>query len=146
MEQIPIIIDGKTCGQLRLRREGAYMVCSGQARYDGEMLRLWLYGGGERGYLGVLLPDGTVRKKFSLSDFAKLPTPIEYCGPEAQCTPRPTEDTEDILWVRRSDGTLIRFDGRYRYIAFPADEVRLPRGGRFVLRNIEGRDYVVFPY
>lgn len=150
MEQIPMIIDGKTCGQLSLRREGAYMVCSGRARWQGDMLRLWLYGDGGKGYLGVLIPEGngmaSVRKRFSLGDFARLPKPIAYCAPEEQGTAvQGTESEADVLWVRRADGTLISLQGERRYMAFPAEGVRLPRGGAFLLRRIEGQDYVIFP-
>lgn len=150
MERIPIIIDGVTRGQLELRREGAYMVCRGRADWQGDMVRLWLYGKGQPGYLGVLQPDGTVRKRFSLSDFSRLPNPIEYCADQAkadeQKLAQPAEEAVDVLWVRQSDGTLLRRDGRRQYIALPADGVRLPRGGDFLLRRIEGREYVIFPY
>ena len=90
MEQIPVIINGRRCGAIHFRREGAYMVCYGQVQYTGEMLRLWLYGNGAPVYLGVLIPDGrgggSVRKKFSLSDFGRLPHPMRYCGGEGVCT------------------------------------------------------------
>ena len=152
MEQIPIIIDGEACGQLRLRREGAYMVCSGSLRGGDAMQRLWLYGSGAPVYLGVAVPDGqggsTVRKKFSLADNAHLPRPLTHCGTEQQtvekAAPQPASEA-DVLWVRQPDGTLCTAIGRRRYIAFPADCVRLPRGGGFLLRQIEGRDYVIFP-
>ena len=62
MEQLPIIINGETLGQLTIRREGAYVICRGHAQWSEEgLLRLWLYGSGEPVYLGVLQPDGTVR-------------------------------------------------------------------------------------
>ena len=109
------------------------------------MVRLWLYGRGEPAYLGVLQPDGTVRRRFSLSEFSCLPNPMEYCAdrpkPTEQLPAPPVEESEDVLWVRQSDGTLLGERG----IAFPADGVRLPRGCGFLLRRIEGRDYVIFP-
>ena len=70
MEQLPIIINGETLGQLSIRREGAYVVCQGYARWSGELLRLWLYGSGEPVYLGVLQPDGTLAE-----EEVKAPTP-----------------------------------------------------------------------
>lgn len=150
MEQIPVIINGRRCGAIHFRREGAYMVCCGQVQYTGEMLRLWLYGNGAPVYLGVLIPDGrgggSVRKKFSLSDFGRLPHPMRYCGGEgdsAEESVQPTHEA-DIVWYAMGDGTLVREDGAQRYVAFPADEVRLPRGATFLLRNIEGRQYVIF--
>lgn len=152
MEQLPILIHGMECGTVRFRREGAYMVCRGQAHYEGDMVRLWIYGKGEPGYLGVLMPDGkgngTVRKKFSLSDFARLPNPMEYCATEAVAVPITQESAaeQDVLWHAVGDGTLVRFAEGRRYMAFPVEEIRLPRGARFVLRMIEGKQYVIFPY
>lgn len=151
MEQLPILIHGMECGVVRFRREGAYMVCRGQANYGGEMVRLWVYGNGEPGYLGVLIPDGqgsaAVRKKFSLADFARLPNPMEYCATEElvrTALAEPVQET-DVIWYAVGDGTLVRSDGKRRYMAFPAEEIRLPRGTRFVLRTIEGKQYVIFP-
>lgn len=151
MEQLPIVIDGQACGTVRFRREGAYIICRGQANYGGDMVRLWIYGRGEPGYLGVLIPDGqggaAVRKKFSLSDFANLPSPMEYCAPErlaASAAAAPACET-DVIWYEVGDGTLVHYDGKRKYMAFPAQEMRLPRGTRFVLRTIEGKEYAIFP-
>lgn len=147
MNRIPIIIDGVTRGQLELRREGAYMVCRGRAEWSGNMVRLWLHGNGRSEYLGVLQHDGTVRKRFTLSEFSRLPNPIACCTDSAGEEPRQAdEETGDVLWVRQPDGTLVCREGNRQLIALPADEVRLPRGCRFLLRRIEGRDYVIFPY
>ncbi|MBQ3011383.1 MAG: hypothetical protein IJD81_09360 [Oscillospiraceae bacterium] len=151
MEQIPIVIDGRECGTVRFRREGAYVVCRGQADHTGEMVRLWVYGNGTPGYLGVLIPDGqktaSIRKKFSLAEFSRLPSPMEYCAAEESRKAVPAAPTReaDILWYAVGDGTLIRSDGKCRYMAFPAEAVRLPRGTQCLLRTIEGRDYVIFP-
>lgn len=151
MENIPIIIGGETIGSVGLRREGAYMICHGQARWDGDMVRLWLYGSGEPGYLGVLLPEGQgvakVRKKFSMGDFSKLPSPIEYCAPEKLWAAVPAESPadNDVYWYPAGDGTLTRYDGQRMLRAFPAEGVRLPRGTQFLLRTIDGKQYVIFP-
>ena len=139
--ELPIIIDGSTVGKLTVRREGAYMVCRGQAAWHGEgLLRLWLYGEGEPLYVGVLQPDGTLRKRYTLSEFG--------CSPKTHCGNAPMEtkaEETDIVWYRQSDGTLFRTADGVRYIAFPADGVRVPRGCSGVRRIIEGREYVVFP-
>ena len=149
MERLPILIHGQERGTVRFRREGAYIVCGGQADYDGEMVRLWVYGNGEPGYLGVLIPDGkggaTLRKKFSLSDFSRLPNPMKYCAPEGQFSTIGKESVEknDVIWYPVGDGTLVCSDGKH--MAFPTQDIRLPRGTRFLLRKIEGREYVIFP-
>lgn len=140
MEQLPIIIDGEVCGQLTVRREGAYVVCRGHAKWSGELLRLWLYGGAEPVYLGVLQPDGTVRKRFSLSEFGRIRGVLTHCGNRPMETVEVPAET-DTLWYLQPDGTLRR-EG---YIAFPADGVRLPRGYSGLRRVIEGREYVIFP-
>lgn len=151
MEQIPVIICGERCGTVRFRRDGAYMLCCGQVRYSGDVQRLWLYGEGDPGYLGVLMPDGkgsaSIRKRFSLAEFSRLPKPISYCGTQQDRKPAEEEISEkesDVIWHAMGDGTLVRNEGEHRYVAFPADGVRLPRGGEFLLRQIEGRTYVVF--
>ncbi|MBQ3258799.1 MAG: hypothetical protein IJA67_15510 [Oscillospiraceae bacterium] len=141
MEQLPIIIDGKTLGQLTVRREGAYVVCRGHAQWNGEgLLRLWLYGRGEPLYVGVLQPDGTVRKRFSLSEFGRTGGGYTHCGNQPQSKEETPNET-DTIWYLQPDGTL----RCGRYIAFPADGVRLPRGCGGVRRVIEGREYVIFP-
>lgn len=149
MEQIPILMGGKTVGSVTLRRQGAYMLCSGRADWCGDMVRLWLYGKGAPGYLGVLMPEAggkaTVQKKFSMADFAKLPCPVKYCAPEGWERAAPPPDNGDVYWFAMADGTLTRMENGRRLMAFPADEVRLPRGGRFLLRVIDGKQYVIFP-
>ena len=140
MEQLPILINSETCGRLSIRRERAYVVCHGHARWNGELLRLWLYGSGEPVYLGVLQPDGTVRKKFSLSEFGRIRGVLTHCGNAPLKNVQSPEET-DTLWYLQSDGTL----RCGTYIAFPAEGVRLPRGYSGVRRVIEGREYVIFP-
>ncbi len=140
MEQLPIIINGETLGQLTVRREGAYMLCSGHAKWSGDLLRLWLCGSGEPVYLGVLQPDGTVRKRFSLSEFGRIRGVLTHCG-NAPLEKTETPKEGDRIWYLQPDGTL----RCGRYIAFPAHGVRLPRGYGGVRRIIEGREYVIFP-
>lgn len=141
---IPIIIDGKSCGELKIGREGAYMMLRGHASWSGDMVRLWLYGEGEPAYLGVLQPDGSVRRRYSLSEFSRLPRPIQYCADRPKAAEPASE--EDVLWVRRPDGSLVHRDGQRGYIAFPAEGIRLPRGVKVPLREIEGETYVLFPW
>ena len=136
-----MILEGRTCGQLTIRREGAYVVCRGRAEYESDkLLRLWLYGGEEPVYLGVLQPDGTVRKRFSLAEFGHIRGVLTHCG-DRPIQPKVDAEETDTLWVLQPDGTL-RCNG---YTAFPADGVRLPRGYSGVRRVIEGREYVIFP-
>ncbi len=142
MDAIPIMINSKACGTLQFIRQGAYVLCRGQAQYAGEMLRLWVYGKGEPAYLGVVQRSGEVRRKFSSAEFARLPHPLEYCAPEPMKKQAPGPDR---LWYDMGDGTLVCHEGEAVYRAFPAEGVRLPRGGRVLLREIEGKQYLIFP-
>ena len=53
-----------------------------------------------------------------------------------------TEETEGLLWLRRADGSLTAHDGVSGLLALPAVLKNAP--GRAVLRQIEGKDYLVF--
>jgi hypothetical protein len=68
-----------------------------------------------------------------------LPETTPTTVPTVPETEAPEET--DTLWYLQPDGTL----RSGRYIAFPADGVRLPRGCSGVRRVIEGREYVIFP-
>ena len=52
------------------------------------------------------------------------------------------EETEGLLWLRRPDGSLTAHDGVSGLLALPASLKAAP--GRAVLREIEGKDYLVF--
>lgn len=54
------------------------------------------------------------------------------------------EESGDLLWLRRSDGTLTAHDGISTLLALPAALPTAPPGA--VLRRIEGVDYLVFRY
>ena len=43
------------------------------------------------------------------------------------------------------DGVLTTFDGKRMLVAIPADTPNLPRGAETVLREIDGRPYLIFP-
>lgn len=143
---VSVIINGEACGRADFSRDGAYMLCRVRAEPQAGMVRLWLYGEGEPAYLGVLQPDGSLRRRFSLSEFQRLPQPIQYCADRSKAAASAPKAAGDVLWVRQPDGSLLHDDGKRGYIAFPADGVRLPRGARVLLREIEGEQYVVFPW
>ena len=48
-------------------------------------------------------------------------------------------------WYSAPDGVLTTFDGKRMLIAIPADTPNLPRGAETVLREIDGRPYLIFP-
>ena len=57
---------------------------------------------------------------------------------------QPTPVEEEILWMENRDGSLTAISGEQRLLALPAKLRRVPEGAR--LRNICGRDYLVFRY
>ena len=154
MEQWPIVAAGEQIGRLEAEREGLYTRFRGEAEWNGGVLRLWVFGGGTAAALGVMIPDGTGRvrldKKFSAGEMRGFPSPIQSAGPEQPIPqPRPAappeSPEEDILWYSTPDGCLTTFDGRRNLIAFPAGDVRIPRGAEGMLRQIDGKNYIIFP-
>ena len=145
MERIPIVIDGVTCGQGELQREGAYLVFRGRAQWQGGLVRLWLYGQGEPVYVGVLQTDGNVRRRFGASEIPFLPKPVTSCGNRPPRGEKLPIHEEDVLWYDQGDGTLLRQQGGRWYLALPACNLRLPRGCDGMRREIEGKEYVIFP-
>lgn len=163
----PIIIDGKTRGELRVRAQAALTLFEAEASDTGGLLRLSVYGGGREGYLGVMSPDGKgglrLSKRLSRLQLRAFPEKIEYAGPsgglkaapapapaaapEPEPSPAPEPAGEDDrLWYSSPDGTLSSFDGERLLIALPAADPRVPAWAGDVVRVINGRKYVVFPW
>lgn len=131
------------------------------------MLRLSVYGGGREGYLGVMSPagDGRVALRRSLSRAALrgFPERIEYAAPSGEAAPAPKpekpapepvsepepepEPEDGLIWYSSPDGTLSAHDGRRLLVGpCPADDARVPAWAGDVVRYINGRKYVVFPW
>ena len=167
--EYPIIIGGEERGTLRVSQEGLYTVFEAELPgvYEG-MHRIWLHGGGRSAYLGLLQPWSGgmyLRKKYSKSamhsipqivervsdeerEFAEKPAPTAEIEPTpAQSCPWPAplpEDEQGLLWLRREDGSMLSHDGISSLVALPASLRRGTKGA--VLRQIEGREYIVFRY
>ena len=61
--------------------------------------------------------------------------------------PEPEPEPEDgLIWYSSPDGTLSAHDGRRLLVALPADDARVPAWAGDVMRYINGRKYVVFPW
>lgn len=62
--------------------------------------------------------------------------------------PCPESDAQedDLFWYASPDGALVCFDGTRSLIALPLGDERIPASDSFsgVLRNVEGREYMVF--
>lgn len=162
----PVMFGGREIGSLRAHERGAMTVFEAEAADPGGVLRLSVYGGGREGYLGVMSPagDGRVALKRSLSRAALrgFPERIEYAAPSGEAAPAPKpekpapepvsepepepEPEDGLIWYSSPDGTLSAHDGRRLLVALPADDARVPAWAGDVVRYINGRKYVVFPW
>lgn len=165
----PLLIDGRESGELRVTRRGALTLFEAEAEDGGGILRLSVYGGGREGYLGVMSPSGegrvALRRQLSRAALRDFPEHIEYAaptgaapavtepepGPEPESAPEPEPGQDEgpeggLIWYSSPDGTLSAHDGRRLLVALPADDARVPAWAGDVVRSINGRKYVVFPW
>lgn len=168
-EKYPLLIDGRESGELRVTRRGALTLFEAEAEDGGGILRLSVYGGGREGYLGVMSPSGegrvALRRQLSRAALRDFPEQIEYAapagaapavtepepGPEPESAPEPEPGQDEgpeggLIWYSSPDGTLSAHDGRRLLVALPADDARVPAWAGDVVRSINGRKYVVFPW
>lgn len=157
----PVLFEGRECGSLRAYERGCLTVFEAEALDPGGVVRLSVYGGGREGYLGVMLPAGegrvALRRSLSRSALRSFPERLEYAAPagaapsvpepEPEHEPEPETEPEDgLIWYSSPDGTLSTHDGRRLLVALPADDARVPAWAGDVVRYINGRKYVVFPW
>ncbi len=74
------------------------------------------------------------------------PEPEQEPQPKFEPEPEQALQDDDTLWYSSPDGTLSTFDGRRMLVAIPADDPKLPPGAEDLIRMINGRKYVVFPW
>ena len=152
-----------------MTRRGALTLFEAEAEDGGGILRLSVYGGGREGYLGVMSPSGegriALRRQLSRAALRDFPEQIEYAapagaapavtepeaGPEPESAPEPEPGQDEgpeggLIWYSSPDGTLSAHDGRRLLVALPADDARVPAWAGDVVRSINGRKYVVFPW
>lgn len=162
----PVMFGGREIGSLRAYARGAMTVFEAEAADPGGVLRLSVYGGGREGYLGVMSPaaEGRValRRSLSRAVLRGFPERIEYAAPSGEAAPAPEpekpapepvsepepepEPEDGLIWYSSPDGTLSAHDGRRLLVALPADDARVPAWAGDVVRYINGRKYVVFPW
>ena len=167
--EYPLIIGGRQRGTLRMTQEGLYTIFEAELPqvYEG-LYRIWLHGGGRSAYLGLMQPWSGgmyLRKKLSKNAMRGFPQTVESVsdeeGASAETAPHiektvtesapacpypapvPQED-EGLLWLRRPDGSLSAHDGISSLVALPANLRGESRGA--VIRQIEGKEYIVFRY
>ncbi len=146
---VPILLDGKECGTLELRRDGPFTLFEARCEHRPELTRLWVFGGGKRGYLGVMQPDGeglALRRRLSRAAMRSFPEKIEYAGAAPgkagadKKEPAPVRETEG--WTLRPDGSLWRAEGEGGLLALPCALRREARGVRVLA--IGGKTYLLF--
>ena len=162
----PVMLGGSEIGSLRAYARGAMTVFEAEAADPGGVLRLSVYGGGREGYLGVMSPAGegrvALRRSLSRAVLRGFPERIEYAAPSGEAAPAPEpekpapepvsepepepEPEDGLIWYSSPDGTLSAHDGRRLLVALPADDARVPAWAGDVVRYINGRKYVVFPW
>lgn len=162
----PVMFGGCEIGSLRAHERGAMTVFEAEAADPGGVLRLSVYGGGREGYLGVMSPSGegrvALRRSLSRAALRGFPERIEYAAPSGEAAPAPEpekpapepvsepepepEPEDGLIWYSSPDGTLSAHDGRRLLVALPADDARVPAWAGDVVRYINGRKYVVFPW
>lgn len=162
----PVMFGGREIGSLRAHARGAMTVFEAEAADPGGVLRLSVYGGGREGYLGVMSPSGegrvALRRSLSRAALRGFPERIEYAAPSSEAAPAPKpekpapepvsepepepEPEDGLIWYSSPDGTLSAHDGRRLLVALPADDARVPAWAGDVVRYINGRKYVVFPW
>ena len=138
MPEYPILQQNKPIGTLRVTREGLHTVFSARAETDAPRLRLAVCGALTR-LECARLPQEILFAADEAWDIPAEPEPAP--DPAPQCT----DDGLDVLWYSAPDGVLTTFDGKRTVIAIPADAPNLPRGAQAVLREIDGRPYLIFP-
>ena len=141
---IPILIDGKERGALGTRREGAYTLFEARCAYVPGVRRLFVFGEGARGCLGVMQPAGgelRLRRKLSRADMRGFPDPIEYAGIEERARPAPAETKGRIATPQPEKAFYFTEEGEC-YLALPCALRRAPPGTR--VRELGGRSYLLF--
>ena len=142
---IPILIDGKERGALETRREGAYTLFEARCAYVSGVRRLFVFGGGARGCLGVMQPAGgelRLRRKLSRADMRCFPEKIAYAGfAEERSLAAPQKAVPAARGAEEDAATIVTEEGE-RYLALPCALRRAPPGAR--VREIGGRRYLLF--
>ena len=148
MSTYPILNQNKPIGTLETVPDGLYTVFTARCARIAPRLRLAVFGGDRSAYLGLMLPEGdalTLRRRLSRLERAKLPSPILFAAEESW-QPRPERTPpEETDWRRAPDGTLRRLERGRELVAVPVGRVRAPGLPRALLREIDGREYLVFP-
>lgn len=188
----PLLLNGEETGILHVERQGLYTCMEARSGFREGLRRIWVQGGGQEAYLGLLQPaEGGLylRRRMSRQEMRAFPQVIQQASdrrlppqeevdithktqkpplaltlpqpdpeptPEEQAQPLPEPEPRPeaqpagpaeppiLLWQERRDGSLVAKEGGHILLALPARLRRVPPGAH--LRQIGGRDYLVFRY
>ena len=188
----PLLLNGEEAGLLHVERPGLYTCMEVRSGFREGLRRIWVQGGGQEAYLGLLQPaEGGLylRRRMSRQEMRAFPQMIQQASdrrlppqeevdithktqkppqaltlpqpdpeptPEEQAQPLPEPELRPeaqlagpvepsmLLWQQRRDGSLVAKEGGHILLALPARLRRVPPGAH--LRQIGGRDYLVFRY
>lgn len=93
--EIPVYDGGEKAGRMEIRREGLYTVFETRLPAGPELTRLWLAGGGESAYLGLMEPgrEGrTLRRRLSALELRRMPEKPEYASTQRPAPGRPAAE------------------------------------------------------
>ena len=82
----PLMIDGNDAGTLSVSEEGLYTCFEAHAGEHDGLVRLWVCGGGECAYLGVMQPWSGglyLRRRLSRRELKDFPAQIEYAADQS---------------------------------------------------------------
>ena len=141
----PFLYKGRISGTLSVRPDGLFTVFELICRCTPDILRVSVYGDGKAFYLGIPQPRGTglyLCRKLTKLEMAGVPSAIKYaaCAEEEKNGDKECASNDGSLWHRHSDGTLTNGNT----IAIPASLRTSPV--KAVIKNIEGRTYMLFRY
>lgn len=138
MDKYPLLLDGRSAGELSAEREGLYTWFSARCPLPEGLWCAWAVGDRGELRLGVLEPDGSqgfIRRRFS----GRLTAPLGRLlrgevrpagnreAEEWEAAPAP-EGLFRAPWLRRrlkgTQGALTRRGGNLRYLALPYDKGR----------------------
>lgn len=81
--EYPLLLNGKESGKLRVEKQGLYTVMEAYAQGTEGLVRLWVQGGGEEAYLGVMQPWSGglyLSRKLSRLEMLSFPQTIEQAS------------------------------------------------------------------
>ncbi len=97
----PVFIGGEQAGTLRESQSGLYTLFEASLPEDpGGLVRLYVHGGGESAYLGLMTPGGgglALRRRLSALERRALPAAIAFASdaPEASNAPETSDTSGD---------------------------------------------------